>query len=266
VVQNVFFGPKDFATGVVFLNETRRNAKQTSMKTLRCLIFAVMMPTGLLLSAEQAPAPKPLPIAQETSLTKFNLDFPGGTPAELVAAIQKAMGRPLNAIVPPEYAGQKLPALKMNGVDVAQLFQALQAASRRNEARISGDRSRQNRVMFVQIDFGFRTEGPVSDNSIWTFWVQNPPEDPTVRPQICRFYLLAPYLDRGFTVDDLTTAVQTGWKMLGDSNAPQPKISFHKETKLLIAVGEPEQLQTIDAVLGELGKVALAGKPPGNQN
>jgi hypothetical protein len=67
----------------------------------------------------------------------------------------------------------------------------------------------------------------------------------------CRFYLLSPYLERGLTVDDITTAIQTGWKMLGDSSTT-PSISFHKETKLLIAVGEPGKLEVIDAVLRAL--------------
>ena len=65
--------------------------------------------------------------------------------------------------------------------------------------------------------------------------------------KICRFYSLAPYLERGLTVDDITTAIQTGWKMMDDSDTPT--IRFHKETKLLIAVGERSKLETIDAVL-----------------
>ena len=51
-------------------------------------------------------------------------------------------------------------------------------------------------------------------------------------------------------MDDITTAIQTGWKMLGDKDTPT--ISFHKDTKLLIAVGEPGKLETIDAVLRAL--------------
>jgi hypothetical protein len=51
-------------------------------------------------------------------------------------------------------------------------------------------------------------------------------------------------------VDDITTAIQTGWKMMGDKETPE--ISFHKETKLLIAVGEPDQLGVIDDVLKAL--------------
>ncbi|HVM47093.1 MAG TPA: hypothetical protein VMU04_03650 [Candidatus Acidoferrum sp.] len=73
----------------------------------------------------------------EAPLTRFNLDFPGGTPKDLVAAIEKAMGRPLNAIIPEEIASTRLPALKMSGVTVAQLFQALTAASRRTQAVIN---------------------------------------------------------------------------------------------------------------------------------
>ena len=38
-----------------------------------------------------------------------------------------------------------------------------------------------------------------------------------------------------FTIEDVTTAIETTWKMLGTD--PLPKMSFHKETKLLIVVG-----------------------------
>ena len=59
---------------------------------------------------------------QAPALTKFDLDFPGGTPKELVAAIEKAMGKPLNAIIPTENADMQMPPLKMDDVDVAALF------------------------------------------------------------------------------------------------------------------------------------------------
>ena len=65
------------------------------------------------------------PQNQPPALTKFNLDFPGGTPAELVKAIEKAMGKPLNAIIPDENADTKIPALKMSNVDVPHLFNAV---------------------------------------------------------------------------------------------------------------------------------------------
>jgi len=188
--------------------------------------------------------------APAATLTKFDLDFPGGSPNELVAAIQKAMGRPLNAIVPTEYASVKLPSLKMKGVDVAQLFKALERASGSSRVILDGNTYATNQVLF-----GFRAEGAVSDDSIWyfCFYGQQPQQ-----PKTSRVYPLTPYLDRGLTVDDITTAIQTSWKMAAIS--PLPALSFHKETKLLIAVGDGFQLQTIDQVLGALIAIPPAAK------
>src|SRR5437899_10511025 len=105
--------------------------------------------TGLLtvciatVSAQVQPVPgnpmsvTAVPRQQSGELTRFSLDFPGGTPKALVAAIQQAMGKPLNAIVPDEYGEMKIPALKMTNVNVQQLFSALEQASRKTDARYS---------------------------------------------------------------------------------------------------------------------------------
>ena len=94
-------------------------------------------------------------------------------------------------------------------------------------------------------------DGPLSDDSIWYFHVEKPSMPPVVSTQkICQYYSLAPYLDHGFTVDDITTAIQTGWKMAGET--PTPELNYHKETGLLIAFGEPNKLKTIGDVLNTL--------------
>src|SRR6185295_11516757 len=108
------------------------------------------------------------------SLTRFNLDFPGGTPKQLVAAIQKAMDKPLNAIVPTEFADTKLPELKMNNVNVRELFAALEATSQKSEAYISstyygGGGTPQHSYQVSQVTSGFRTVGNPTDDSIWYF-------------------------------------------------------------------------------------------------
>jgi len=188
---------------------------------------------------------------EATNLTKFNLDFPGGTPAELVKSIEKATGKPLNAIIPTEDTGIPLPPLKMNDVLTPQLFAAVEAASRKtvtvqNSGPLSGSYSP------VNTDFGFRTaDNPISDSSIWYFYADKPPLPLGISTEkACRFYNLDPYLNRGFTVDDITTAIQTGWKMYGVS--PVPQLNYHKETKLLIAYGEPDKLASIESVLRTL--------------
>ena len=99
--------------------------------------------------------------------------------------------------------------------------------------------------------YAFKTDGRLSDDSIWYFRVNKVPTTPDVPPnKVSRFYSLTPYLDRGLKIDDITTAVQTAWKMLGETSPPA--ISFHKDTKLLIAVGAPEKLQVIDQALAAL--------------
>jgi hypothetical protein len=201
--------------------------------------------------ANEEPNPQP-------AMSRFNLDFPGGTPRELVSAIEKAMGRPLNAIVPDELADTKLPALKMTGVDVSQLFSALRLASQKTEVTQSTPYG--GGFSLHQTTYGFKTEGRLSDDTIWYFYAERP-ISPPAPPSVCRFYSLAPYLDRGATVDDITTAIETGWKMLGDTSPP--KISFHKDTKLLIAVGEASKLETIDAVLRALGQPSPSPWGPG---
>lgn len=180
-------------------------------------------------TVQTTPAPR--------TLTKFNLDFPGGTPGELVAAIEKASGRPLNAIIPPGDTDRRLPPLKMNSVDAAQLFGALGEATNRM-AYANG--------MLGPSQCGFRTQGLPTDDSIWYFWVNQPP----TRPKVSQFFLLKPYLAHGLTVDDITTAIETAWKMEG---APQrPQMSYHKETSLLIVVGDEPQLVVVRRALRAL--------------
>jgi hypothetical protein len=190
-------------------------------------------------------------IPSKAALTKFNLDFPGGTPAQLVNAIEKATGKPLNAIIPDEDADIKLPPLKMDDVDVVQLFAALEQASIKQIAIKTGNNSFNAYSTFVG-GYGFRTaDNKLTDDSIWYFHMDKPSLPPVISTEkVCQFYSLAPYLDRGFTVDDITTAIQTGWKMSGETEVPE--LNYHKETKLLIAFGEPDKLKTIENVLQTL--------------
>jgi hypothetical protein len=220
--------------------------------------------------APGAPAPIPVRALKGTEptavkheapeLTKFNLDFPGGTP-------EKATDRPLNVVIPEEYAGESIPPLRMTQVTVPHLFRAMELASMktipyRTATYGAGAHSYQQ----LNTSISFSSEGPLSDDSIYYFrGRQRPPDlsalDPLPAPvKVSRFYALTPYLEQGLKVEDITTAIQTGWKMLGEKETPS--ISFHQETKLLIAVGEPGKLETIDAVLEALQRAQRAPLPP----
>jgi hypothetical protein len=196
--------------------------------------------------------------ATDDSLTRFNLDFPGGTPEELVRAIERASGKPLNAIISNEHANLQLPPLRMSSVTVPALFQALEMASAKTEMYATGTQFGQGfgsgvQTLYSQFNssYGFQTQGPLSDDSVWYFVYRKQPR--VEAPKTCRIYNLAPYLE-SYKVEDVTTAIQTGWKMLGETNAPT--ISYHKDTKLLIAVGEQSKLGLIDDVLRQLSNPA----------
>jgi hypothetical protein len=204
-------------------------------------------------------------VPEKAALTKFDLDFPGGTPQQLLDAVQKATGHRVNAIIPEDVASLQLPALKMKHVDVAELFQALRDSSRSAQvSRLPG-----SPVPVTVNGYGFNpASSPVNEDTIWNFYaVIRSTASPETRT--CRFYSLAPYLAqpsaagehagkpaKGLTVDDIMTAIETGWKMLGDTNPPTVK--FHKDTGLLIAVGEPRQLMIIDSALRALESQAAA--------
>lgn len=208
---------------------------------------------------------------EKPELTRFDLEFPGGTPGELVKAIEHAQGRPLNAIIPADCAEVRIPALEMKGVTVPQLFDALTPASQRFVSYETG----YNNPVFglspqyssMTTRYGFHTtDTAVTDNSVWFFFQDAPPVRPEGKSEahrVCRFFQMAPYLET-YTIDDITTAIQTGWKLLAGEKAPNsdniPELTFHKDTKLLIAVGEPEKLKLIDSVLEQLN-LGLRKKP-----
>lgn len=188
---------------------------------------------------------------------RFDLDFPGGTPEELIRFLREEAGQPVNAIIPEDVADTRLPAIRVANVTLTQLFQAIEAASRKTTLfAVSTSRSAvPGRAPMVnyqthETGYGFRTAGEPGDNAIWQFYREEPPVMPEPKPaREVRFFQLAPYLDT-LDVEDITTAIRTGWELLGVEDLPTLK--FHQETKLLIAVGDPGLLATIDEVLRQL--------------
>lgn len=225
-------------------------------QTLQTLILL-----GLIASqpavGQQAQQPKPRTVNQaapEVTFTKFDLDFPGGTPAELVAAIEKATGKPLNAIIPTEHANVNLPTLKMRNVAAPTLFDALIATTLRTvpyDTRRYSPRGGSH-VQNYRESYGFRSQAGglnLGDETVWYFHYEK--HTPPPKFSECRYYQLDSYLE-SYSIDDITTAIQTGWRMLDEKD--EPELSFHKETSLLIAVGSPGDLELIDTVLLQLSQ------------
>jgi hypothetical protein len=99
---------------------------------------------------------------------------------------------------------------------------------------------------------------------VWTFHVISPPEPRSEEPisgqRVVQFYPVAQYLSH-FTVEDITTAIESGWQLQGGELAKgaAPILRFHEETKLLICAGSSQQIELIPQVLAGLGQ--LLGYP-----
>jgi len=180
---------------------------------------------------------------EQPAWQKFDLDFPGGSPRDLVSAIEKATGKPLNAIILKDDEAVEIPAMKFKSITIPDLFRALLMASQKQQSFPGG----------YNTFYTFETQGQ-GENAIFYFKCVKASPPPQ---KLCRFYQLADALEN-YSIEDITTAIQTGWKMLGVKSPPELK--FHPETKLLIAVGQPEHLAIIDDVLHGL-PVPQAGPP-----
>lgn len=222
------------------------------------LSFDVAFAQAVGLPSPMSPPDGYILVKVTNSLTKFDLDFPGGTPKDLIKAVDKAIGKPINTVIPDNCADLTIPAISVKNVTVAQLFGVLRLASKTTRRYdiidpLSWEGDRMERTS----TYGFQTEGVPDENSIWWFLREGDDSGPNiiVGPAICKFYQLSPYLEAGYKVEDVTTAIETGWKMLGITKTPE--ISYHKDTKVLIAVGEIDKLKTIDDLLKQLSN----GKP-----
>lgn len=241
---------KDFGRSVVLLFEMRNEMKRlilASVVTMLLTSSALAQPSGpafqerlnTVLQRQNEPA----------DLPAFDLRFEGGTPEQLADTIRAESGKPLNVIIPNEHKDVELPPLNMKGVNVKQLFDALEQANMRMVPYVTGEAAGRRMISERSTTTTFRTTPPITANSIWYFQVTRPETLP--EPKVIRYYQLKPYLT-DYKIDDLTTAIQAGWTMLGETEVP--KLNFHADTNLLIAVGSASQLSVIDSVLMELNK------------
>jgi len=222
-----------------------------NMKKLFMVLMVVAGISGISSIAEdQSEKPAAPPKIQ---LRRFDLDFPGGSPKDLVAELNKPLNGTLNVILPLDSDDVMIPPMRLNNVNVADVFQALGRASQKTVSfRVGRDYQSASEAYL------FTTEGVPSESSVWAFRAVRPNIPKLPQDKAYRFYQLGPYLEE-LKIDDITTAIQTAEKMINMKNPPELK--FHPETRLLIAVGSEEGFDLIDDVLRALPRGTP--KPPG---
>lgn len=184
------------------------------------------------------------PIMPQEPAVRMDIDFPGGPPEMLLDVMQQVSGQKFNVIVHPDTAKYQLPAFKLRDVTAAQVFLAMNALGEPNFAN------------------GYWQRVPLPDGEIWTLTAQRgqpagylagfvppPANQQPQQAKQCRVFNLSQVLE-DYSIEDVTTAVQAAWDLMGGRDAGD--IKFHKDTKLLIAFGNSQQVTVLQEVLSEL--------------
>jgi hypothetical protein len=165
----------------------------------------------------------------------YNLDFPGGSPEELIEQMTKASGTRPNVIIPSFGAEVQLPKFKLQNVNSGQVFSALNLVSDDRGLRWIG-------------------EGPQDGaHRVWTLIKATPKP----KAETCQVVFIG-HLLTAFQLDDINAAIRTAWEMSGKTSGPSLK--FHKETKLLIAKGTEDELKLAMEVLKALEQASVDKK------
>jgi len=174
---------------------------------------------------------------------KFDLAFPGGTPAELVDAMTKAAGESIrgfhvNVLIPPELKNARIPPMQLRSVDARSVFMSLNMISRDGMQWIP---SSSRGSAYPEVDGLPALSAPV-------VWVLSRSQD---ERKTRAFYV--GHLLKKFKIDDITTAIQTTWQLgASDRVALKSELKYHQDTQLLIALAWREQLDTAAEVLAQL--------------
>jgi hypothetical protein len=175
---------------------------------------------------------------KEVAPETFSLDFPGGWPQDLIEFIEHATKKKPNIMISPSMREVKLPGFTLQNVTMDDLFQALNALAGDEIKGIWQPTGTREPIWILN-----PTPPPARAPGQGVYKNQTPPSGTSVR-----VFPVGKYL-ADYTVDDITTSIQTAWD-LGDESSAQLK--FHKDTNLLLAVGSGEKLQLVAQVLAAL--------------
>lgn len=203
---------------------------------------------------------------------------------EVIQAIQteyhKASGKHLNVMIPEnlrDVAATNRIDVELKQITVPEVLDLLGMASQRpvrDPYPNPGLRPAGGVPVYPTVGYSFRRVSSNEGALTYLLNGQYPPPSPVepeapqppqapvepAPPRAVFFFSLDPYLER-FTVEDIITAVKTGWDL--DGKKDRPTLKYHDQTKLLVASGDPSQVEMIKSVLANLGRsVSKPATPP----
>ena len=201
--------------------------------------FAAALACQVLASIAFAADSKPLPQPASTATvapasasrfaeTAINLDFPGGTLAQLIVALESPQRGPFNLIG--EKALQDTPVVPftLRGVEITPLISALN-----NLLRPQG----------VAVGFS----GP----NIFTLTKVAQFSYPTPATANFQAIQVGPFLST-HSIEEITDAIKSAWQGEPTHGAKTLELKYHAATKLLFVYGPPEALALASSVVAQL--------------
>jgi len=169
----------------------------------------------------------------------IDVDFRGGTAVDFIEALMSKVGGKVNIIAMPHVGEVHVPPMKLRGVSVLAAVNLLDGESLQTANRLvrlavqpigpsGGDAASLIKVIAV-VKEGAGPSGPERSN-IWS---------------------VADLIAGDMSPEHITTAVSAALELLGpDSRKAQ--VRYHKETSLLLARADVEQIQIIESVIDQL--------------
>lgn len=167
----------------------------------------------------------------------LSLNFAGGTALEYIDALRKAMPN-ANIVVLGELARVNMLPVQLNAVDLESALRLLDQLP-----QAQGDLAVKVRVENV------RTSQDVPD--VFAVSAEVRGRGQGEGPMQTAVISMADVLGENLKPADALTAIQTALELLGSESEPA-RIKFHEETGLLIARGNPHQMECIGQVMSQL--------------
>ncbi|MCA9283652.1 MAG: hypothetical protein KDA22_00450 [Phycisphaerales bacterium] len=195
-----------------------------------------------------------VPQQEEPSRSELNLDFPGGTAADYVAALQKVaktkLAEPPNLVIGEGLQNIPVPPLTLTGVTLDTAIQFLttlpQSSDEQWYAKVIEIDSGEGRPVYsVQAQAVVRPGMQVNRSP--------------ARSQELAVWSLRWVTDAGMEPKAALSAIESALSMISDPSRP-PKVRYHEETGVLAAVGTGPELVAIKGVIDALQDSFRAGE------
>ncbi|MGV3771901.1 MAG: hypothetical protein ACO1QB_03305 [Verrucomicrobiales bacterium] len=181
----------------------------------------------------------------------FNIYFEGGTPKDFLKALEESLKDLPPVIIPANAADITIPSFELRNVTLSDVFNALNILGMRENwswqptSRPNGSPGSAIYVLLKQESVTLQRQFPYN----------LPGYQQPVSSEIKVQPIHVGYLLEKYKIEDLTTAIETGWSMSGKvsiTDSIEPELKYHKDTEMLLIKGYPSHLNFVTELFKQL--------------